>query len=72
MKSTANIIGIILIAVGAISLGYGGFTYTSNKSVAEIGNLKITAQENETIPLPPILGGICLVAGVAILIFSKK
>jgi hypothetical protein len=37
-----------------------------------LGPLEVTATEKETIPLPPILGGILLVAGVAIVFATKR
>ena len=68
MKLPLIIIGIILIAVGLVSLAYQGITYTSRETVVEVGPLKATAEKQRTIPLPPILGGIALAGGVALLI----
>jgi hypothetical protein len=68
MKLPLIIIGIVLIAVGLVSLAYQGITYTSRETVVEVGPLKATADKQKTIPLPPILGGIALAGGVALLI----
>ena len=68
MKLPLIIIGIVLIAVGLVSLAYQGITYTSRETVVEVGPLKATADKQRTIPLPPILGGIALAGGVALLI----
>ena len=68
MKLPLIIIGIVLIAVGLVSLAYQGITYTSRETVVEVGPLKATADKKRTIPLPPILGGIALAGGVEILI----
>ncbi len=68
MKLPLIIIGIVLIAVGLVSLAYPGITYTSRETVVEVGPLKATADKQRTIPLPPILGGIALAGGVALLI----
>jgi uncharacterized membrane protein len=68
MKLPLIIIGIVLIAVGLVSLAYQGITYTSRETVLEVGPLKATADKQRTIPLPPILGGIALAGGVALLI----
>ena len=68
MKLPLIIIGIVLIAVGLVSLAYQGITYTSRETVVEVGPLKATAEKQRTIPLPPILGGIALAGGVALLI----
>ena len=68
MKLPLIIIGIVLIAVGLVFLAYQGITYTSRETVVEVGPLKATADKQRTIPLPPILGGIVLAGGVALLI----
>ena len=68
MKLPLIIIGIVLIAVGLVSLAYQGITYTSRETMVEVGPLKATADKQRTIPLPPILGGIALAGGVALLL----
>ena len=68
MKLPLIIIGIVLIAVGLVSLAYQGITYTSRETVVEVGPLKATADKQRTIPLPPILGGIALAGGIALLL----
>jgi hypothetical protein len=71
MKPLA-IVGIILIVLGAVALAYQGITYTKTERVVDLGPLKIDAKREKTIPLPPILGGIALVAGVVLLIASGR
>jgi uncharacterized membrane protein len=68
MKLPLIIIGIVLIAVGLVSLAYQGITYTSRETVVDIGPIKATAAKQKTIPLPPILGGLALAGGVALLL----
>src|SRR6266478_5410748 len=68
MKLLLIIIGIVLIAVGLVSLAYQGITYTSRETVVDLGPIKATADKQKTIPLPPILGGIGLAGGVALLL----
>ena len=68
MKLSLIIIGIVLIAVGLVSLAYQGITYTSRETVVDLGPIKATADKQKTIPLPPILGGIALAGGVALLL----
>ena len=71
MKPLA-IVGILLIVLGAVALAYQGITYTKTERVVDLGPLKIDAQREKTIPLPPILGGVALVAGVILLIASGR
>jgi len=68
----APLVGIILIVLGVISLAYQGITYTTHKKVLDVGPLQATTEEHKTIPLPPILGGLALLGGVALLATSRK
>lgn len=72
MKSVTSIIGIILILLGIISLGYQGFTYTQREKVAQIGSLQITADTEKTVYLPPVLGGAALVVGIILVVVGRK
>ena len=71
MKS-ATMAGIVLIVLGAVALAYQGITYTTHKKVLDIGPLQATTTEHKTIPMPPILGGIAVVAGLALLISGGR
>lgn len=64
---TASIVGILLIIVGVIALGYQGITYTTHKKVLDVGPIQAMKEEHKTIPLPPIVGAVALVGGVALL-----
>ena len=68
----AGIVGIILIAIGIIALAYGGFTYTKREKVIDAGPLQVSADRQKTVPLPPILGGLCLVGGVVLVLAGNK
>jgi len=56
--------GIVLIIIGVLALVYQGFSYTSTKKDAQLGPVQIQHDETHTVPLPPIVGGICIVGGV--------
>ena len=68
----AVIVGILLIVIGVIGLAYGGISYTKEKTVVDIGPIKATADTRETIPVPPILGGLALVGGIVLIATSAK
>ena len=67
-----KIVGIILIVIGVIALAYGGISYTRREKVLDIGPLEATTETRETIPLPPILGGLALAGGIVLLIAGSR
>ena len=67
-----KIVAILLIVFGAISLAYGGITYTRREKVLDIGPIEATAERQRSIPLPPILGGVALAAGIGLLVVGGK
>lgn len=72
MKTITSVIGILLIVLGVASFAYQGFSYTEKEKVAQIGGLQITADTHKRINFPPVLGGISIVAGIALLLFGRK
>jgi hypothetical protein len=72
MKAPAMLIGIALIALGLIALVYQGITYTTREKVVDLGPLKVTAQKEKTIPLPPILGGLALAGGIVLVVVAAR
>ena len=68
----AGIVGVILIIIGIVALAYGGFSYTKREKVLETPIGDVTANREHTVPLPPILGGACLVGGIVLLIVGSR
>lgn len=66
------IVGVILIAAGAIALFYRGIPYTSRDVVIDVGPLKVNADTNRTWPVPPILGGLAIAAGVVLIVVGAR
>lgn len=66
-----RIVGLVLVVVGLVSLLWGGISWTRERTVVDIGPIEARTQERETIPLPPILGGVALAAG-AVLLFMRE
>ncbi|RPJ53267.1 MAG: DUF3185 domain-containing protein [Acidobacteria bacterium] len=69
---TSLVIGVILIILGALALAYQGFSYTSEEKIADIGPIEATAEKEESVSIPPILGGIALAGGVVLVLFGAK
>lgn len=67
-----TLVGIVCIIAGVIGLIYGGITYTKKRETVGIGPIEVTATEKETLPIGPIAGGILLIAGVALVVGTKR
>lgn len=65
-------VGIILVVLGIVMLVWTGFSYTQSETVAEIGSLEISADKEKSVNWSPYVGGAVLVAGVVLLLFTKK
>jgi len=64
--------GIVLIVLGALALAYQGFSYTRHEQVLDVGPMHVTANTKDRVSIPPIFGGIALVAGIALLVVGSK
>ena len=64
-------LGIVLIVLGVLALAYGGFTYTHEKKVVDLGPIQASRKETNTVQLPPILG-IAAIIGGGVLLFTGK
>jgi hypothetical protein len=67
-----SIVGIVLIILGVIGLAYQGISYTKRKDIVDIGPIHATKDTHETIPIPPVLAGIALVGGIALIAVGAK
>jgi uncharacterized membrane protein len=67
-----TLIGIILIILAVIAFSFQGITYTKREKVLEIGPIEATAEKKETIPLPPVLGAVALIGGIALVFVGSK
>lgn len=72
MNNPLRIIGILLMVLGLVALAYQGITYTKSEKVLEVGPITATKETKQTIPLPPVLGGVALLGGVVLLVASSS
>lgn len=68
----ATILGIALIILGVVAFAYQGITYTTQEKVLDLGPLQATVDKKQTIPLPPIVGGLALVGGIVLLVAGAR
>ena len=67
-----KIAAIVLIVAGVLALAYGGFSYTREKKVIDLGPLQATAKTRETVPIPPLLGAAAIAGGIVMLVISSR
>ena len=70
--TAARIAGVALIVVGLVGVLWGGFSWNREKTVVDVGPFKATTETRETIPFPPLAGGVALVAGVLLLVLPGR
>lgn len=71
MRAFISLVGVLLVVGGIVMLAYQGFSYTKHENVAQIGDLKITADTQKTVNIPPALGGVSIVAGIVLVVVSR-
>ena len=70
--SPMKIAGIALIVAGALALAYGGFSFTKETHKAEIGPIKLSVKEKESVNVPQWAGIASILAGVVLLVVGGK
>lgn len=72
MASAAKMVGIALIAAGALGLAYGGFSYTKDTHQAKLGPIVMSVKEKQTVNIPVWAGVAAIAAGAALLVFGGR
>jgi hypothetical protein len=66
------VFGILLIAIGIAGLLIDNISLTEKRVVVDAGPLKVTADQQRTIPIPSIAGVIAIVAGAGMIFFGRR
>lgn len=64
-----SLVGILLLVVGAFIV-FRGLTYESRDEVLRVGDLKASVEERRAVPT--WVGGVAIVAGIALLAAGMK
>ena len=64
--------GIILIIIGIVALCYQYIPIHETKQDAQIGPINIQHEETHNVPVPPIIGGVCIIGGIAALVLGGR
>lgn len=64
------IIGAVLIVLGGIVVALQGVSYVRDRQEVRVGPIEIATEERGFIP--PVVGGIVLVAGVVLVVIGRR
>ena len=67
-----NILAIVLIVVGGISLAYRSITFFTQEKGVDAGPLELSVSKPQTIFLNPIIGAVMVGTGVVVLATNRK
>jgi hypothetical protein len=66
------VLGTVLVILGVVGLLWQKIGYTQKETVLDVGPVKVTADKEKSIPISPIVGGVVLAAGVALLVLGMQ
>ena len=64
--------GIVLIIVGILMLIFTNVNFTTEKKVVDLGPLEVNKKEKKSIGWPIWVGGVIIVAGIALVVVDNK
>lgn len=67
-----KVVGLLLTIVGVIVLLWGGVFWTDRDTIVDAGDIELTTENREGVAVPPILGGVAVVAGILLLVLPQR
>jgi hypothetical protein len=71
MKPVA-LVGVVLIVAGIAGLIVANVSFTEQKTVLDAGPLKVTKEEQHTVPIPTIAGVAAIIVGLGLVFMGRK
>lgn len=65
-------LAILLIIIGGLMTVFTGFNLVTKKEVADVGPIEINKTEKTPVYWSPVTGAILLVAGIIVLVSTKR
>ena len=65
-------IGVLLIVIGIAALVIQNVTFTETKEVVDVGPIEVNTEEQHTVPIPMIAGIAAVVAGLGLVMASRR
>lgn len=70
--SARRIVGLVLLIVGIVALVWGGVFWTDRDTVIDAGPVEVATENREGFALPPIVGVLAVVGGIALLAIPDR
>ncbi len=67
-----TIIGILLTAIGVLSLIYQGVPFTTREKVVQFGPVQAYTEKKTTIPIPPVVGVLAIAGGILLIVAGVR
>ena len=67
-----KVLGAVLVVLGIIGFVFGGISWTETDTVVDAGPIQIESENRESVPITPIASGICLVAGIVLVVACSR
>ncbi len=64
--------GLVLIGLGIAALVFGRFSYTTEKTVIDMGPITASVDEKHNVDIPDIAGIAAIVAGALLIFLGRK
>jgi len=64
--------GLALILAGCLALAYREIRYTRKEKLLDVGPLNATMNVQDSLNIPPIVGGLIVAGGVVMVIFGVR
>ena len=71
MKPMA-VAGLVVLLLGVAALAIGRFSYTTERSVIDLGPIKASVDEQHSVRIPDIAGFAAIAAGVLLIFLSRR
>lgn len=64
--------GLVLIVLGLIILVWGAFGFKTRETVVDVGPIHASKETPHDVPYGPVIGGVLLIGGIALVITARK
>ena len=71
-QASMRALGVILVSLGIVALVYGGFSYSGDHTVMDMGPIQATATEHHRFPVSPFVGVLAIVGGLIVMITPRR